>query len=99
MEKFDIRKYRYVFITLGIVLLFGLVVLNAYKYIPSVNEIMDIPASEESVLTEDDEDLIEDEADFEEDIDDSEDEEVLDLDEEFEENTPYKIISDDEILN
>ena len=39
MEKFDIRKYKYSLIMLGILFLFALMVSNAYKYLPDNNNI------------------------------------------------------------
>ena len=39
MEKFDFRKYKYVLATVFILIIFIMLVSNAYKYLPKQNEI------------------------------------------------------------
>jgi uncharacterized membrane protein YkgB len=72
IEKFDIRNYKYHLMTLGIILLFVLVIANAYKYLPN-EEVKTIKPviQQEEIVTEDSELVsVEDEEDVEEEVED-----------------------------
>ena len=92
IEKFDIRNYKYHLMTLGIILLFVLVIANAYKYLPN-EEVKTIKPviQQEEIVTEDSELVsVEDEEDVDEEV-----EEIADT-EAAEENTDSETDDDED---
>ena len=106
MEKFDIRNYKYLLATIFIFLIFILVVAHAYRYLPSQDEsnkkLNNVNyelknqntyenLSENNNIEENEED-IEDETLIDEDENDD-----ISIQDEFEQNAPFKEISEEDI--
>lgn len=109
MEKFDIRKYKYLLATIFIFIIFVMLIANAYKYLPSneeinnqknyknyelINQDSSINASE-NIGNNFDEYNTEEDGTEEEDVDDNAE---YDTETEiFDRNTPFRELSEDEI--
>ena len=102
MKKFDIRDHKFTLIIMYILLVFILVVANAFKYIP-ITEKQENNSSEEFVYSNYDnkqEDITDEDID-EEDLEENSEEELKDNVEkyiiEFKKNTPFRELEDNEL--
>ena len=106
MEKFDIRNYKYLLATIFIFIIFILVVAHAYRYLPSQDESnkklnnVNYELKNQNTYNNllEDSNIEEDEDDIDnENSTDEEENGDISIQDEFEQNAPFKEISEEDI--